>query len=545
MGATFIWQDTLTPLPSKTQAQEVRVRFHLLSLRAVDTVKQAFTCQFWLQLSWDVALQDDKAEQYRELQEDIDQLNNADRAESCQIKRLFPYPSLTFINYGDELVLNKRFGMTGTADSGVVRLYCEYNVSGEFYERMELQNFPFDTQHLHIGGVFLDWPTETLELVQDTGRCSVFEKTGFVASDAWLLLRNPREYEEKYQALCESVTMIGDGSASLTGTAGGVVPELEESINVIVAHPGGNNTDASWQQQQQQQLQPQLKVPSSPSSQQQKLMPPPASSSSSSSQLQQPSSSKQLQPQSSQPKQQPKPSKKELQQQPSWRKAIPNGIQTQGRPHLVWFGILSPKLETEAQNAMMLFQGTMPGSRSTDDREFRTFTAVFRIERKPLTYICNVGIPVFLLVMVSFIAYFFALDDLGNRTNVALAVLLTLVAMKFSTGQYLPPTGYLTIMDVYVLWGFVLVIGTAICSLTTYNRLSLTLEGDILDDGSSSSSIDGARSFNTMSGVVLVSLWGLLHVYYIVKVYCIRTNWRRKPATDKEILPPWRLKCRN
>eukprot|EP00798_Chlamydomonas_sp_ICE-L_P009580 gene9581-7506_t len=63
-------------------------------------------------------------------------------------------------------------------------------------------------------------------------------------------------------------------------------------------------------------------------------------------------------------------------------------------------------------------------------------------------FVWNIMLPVFLLVLLSFISFIMDENNITDRMSVTLTLVLALVAFKFIVSQYLPATSYLTKLDI-------------------------------------------------------------------------------------------------
>ncbi|ROT73560.1 Ligand-gated ion channel 50 [Penaeus vannamei] len=78
-------------------------------------------------------------------------------------------------------------------------------------------------------------------------------------------------------------------------------------------------------------------------------------------------------------------------------------------------------------------------------------------------YISAVYIPTFLLIIVSYLTFFFPLDDFSNRITVSLTSLLVLSALFSQVASGLPKTAYLKLIDIWFLF----------CIMTDFTMMAL------------------------------------------------------------------------
>merc|ERR1712060_679665 len=72
------------------------------------------------------------------------------------------------------------------------------------------------------------------------------------------------------------------------------------------------------------------------------------------------------------------------------------------------------------------------------------------IERKPDYYIKNVMCVMAVICFICFFAFAIPSEELGDRLNVVLTMVLAAIAFKLVIGDALPKVPYVTVMDVYL-----------------------------------------------------------------------------------------------
>lgn len=74
-----------------------------------------------------------------------------------------------------------------------------------------------------------------------------------------------------------------------------------------------------------------------------------------------------------------------------------------------------------------------------------------RARRQYKYYLLNVVLIMFILTSLGLTSYALDHDALGDRLNVNITLILTVVAFKFVLASYVPRTPYSTQLDVYML----------------------------------------------------------------------------------------------
>ena len=89
---------------------------------------------------------------------------------------------------------------------------------------------------------------------------------------------------------------------------------------------------------------------------------------------------------------------------------------------------------------------------SSSSTEYPQITFKFQIKRKTGYYFWNIMFINFLMCLCSFASFSIDEEHTGDKLNVSLMTLLTVIALKFSTTQLLPRVSYLTLLDSYIIF---------------------------------------------------------------------------------------------
>jgi hypothetical protein len=128
------------------------------------------------------------------------------------------------------------------------------------------------------------------------------------------------------------------------------------------------------------------------------------------------------------------------------------------------------------------------------------------MERESAFFLWNVVLVLFFCVQGTQVAVAIAPDEVGDRVQITLTLLLTAVAFKFVMIQFVPPVGYLTYLDKYALVAF------------TFQSFALfenfIVSGLVLEDAETDLATD------RMFGLVFSLVWCGLHVVGAVCLGC-------------------------
>ena len=136
-------------------------------------------------------------------------------------------------------------------------------------------------------------------------------------------------------------------------------------------------------------------------------------------------------------------------------------------------------------NKVYIFQEKTIAERNEDGIQYASIDITLRIWRSCSFYVYNFALPIFLMVLLSFVSFVMDCSSLSDKLQVDLTLILTLVAFKYATSQYIPQTSYLTYLDKYIIVSFLyltLVTGQGvICSTLieenqgTFNKVSASV----------------------------------------------------------------------
>lgn len=100
------------------------------------------------------------------------------------------------------------------------------------------------------------------------------------------------------------------------------------------------------------------------------------------------------------------------------------------------------------------------------------YAVEFRAERLTQHYIVKVIIPLLLIVIMSWAAFWIHPSLGGSQISIAVTSMLTLIAYRFAVGADVPKLPYLTHLDAFILVSSVLVLLTLIESIVTNTLVS-------------------------------------------------------------------------
>lgn len=151
---------------------------------------------------------------------------------------------------------------------------------------------------------------------------------------------------------------------------------------------------------------------------------------------------------------------------------------------------------------------------------------VFFVQRYGGFVIWNVMVPIFLMVMLSFVSFVLQISDFDTRFNIVFTLLLTLVASKFNITGLVPQTNYLTYLDKYMVMSF-----CYMCIVAGENTYIYYLYSKKNNDNKQVTNVD------TIIGSVLFGVWVVIHLIIAMWAYAwSKTKVIRKNSEYLEVL---------
>jgi hypothetical protein len=104
----------------------------------------------------------------------------------------------------------------------------------------------------------------------------------------------------------------------------------------------------------------------------------------------------------------------------------------------------------------------IPFAPSLEEDTFAGYLLTIEAKRKYGYFIVKVIIPLFLIVMMSWVVFWIDPKESGTQISVAITTMLTLIAYRFAVGADLPKVSYLSRLDYLILGTTFLVFGSLI-----------------------------------------------------------------------------------
>eukprot|EP01084_Bolivina_argentea_P318437 552236_1 len=152
-----------------------------------------------------------------------------------------------------------------------------------------------------------------------------------------------------------------------------------------------------------------------------------------------------------------------------------------------------------------------------------------RVERQPGFYAAGIILPNFLIISAAFAAFPILIDDsepdfIADRLSISVTLMLTAVAFRYVITDQLPKVTYLTIMDYYLLEGFImltlLIFENAFVGITSWEATK---------------SQNKRQSIDQTIAIVFCILWGLTHIFWgvvLINKSFMRISWEKMDEID-------------
>jgi hypothetical protein len=143
------------------------------------------------------------------------------------------------------------------------------------------------------------------------------------------------------------------------------------------------------------------------------------------------------------------------------------------------------------------------------------YTFQINLTRDPTNILWNLVLACSCVLFISLVSFGFDANDLGNRSNIALTMLLTLVALKFVLNDRLPKVPLLNLLDKYV------VLAT---SVTTVQPLFFMVQKLRSDMGYISSVVPFDDLAERIAFLVFLGIFFIVHIYFGYHYI----NWKKR-----------------
>jgi hypothetical protein len=168
-----------------------------------------------------------------------------------------------------------------------------------------------------------------------------------------------------------------------------------------------------------------------------------------------------------------------------------------------------------------------PFLRAIEDKDANNVHYFIPVERKPSYFVTKIAVPIFFIVLSLSPAWAVDAAEFGTRLSVASTMLLTAVAFQYIVSAFLPKTGYMTLMDKYVLAAFVYQFLELATMTVTYILISSVPSDSSIDGAGSLMTAETIRFADRCSAVAFVGVWVLFHLVLVLARPWYRASWDR------------------
>lgn len=95
-------------------------------------------------------------------------------------------------------------------------------------------------------------------------------------------------------------------------------------------------------------------------------------------------------------------------------------------------------------------------------------TIIVYLERKPRPWIVNVILPTFLILLFSYSSFAIPTKNIADRLSLTVTLLLTQAALKFTVSSGLPTVPYITYMEYYFIFSYILITTNGVLNLLSF-----------------------------------------------------------------------------
>ncbi|XP_063437516.1 uncharacterized protein LOC134718757 isoform X3 [Mytilus trossulus] len=156
----------------KPKVKQVFIKVHFLKIGEIDTVKEKYTADIFIQARWR-----EKQLDHKKLKHKNDYVLDLDS---------FWDPKLIVQNLIEQTKDDKPWKEVQYTDKKKAYIVEKRRLQGAFSEKLELPDFPFDHQFLNVY-ITSEYPQSQLEIVEDKEEISLLNSACFVDEQEWQL----------------------------------------------------------------------------------------------------------------------------------------------------------------------------------------------------------------------------------------------------------------------------------------------------------------------------------------------------------------------
>uniref|UniRef100_A0A7S1PLF3 Neurotransmitter-gated ion-channel transmembrane domain-containing protein n=1 Tax=Alexandrium catenella TaxID=2925 RepID=A0A7S1PLF3_ALECA len=143
-----------------------------------------------------------------------------------------------------------------------------------------------------------------------------------------------------------------------------------------------------------------------------------------------------------------------------------------------------------------------------------------KTRRKASYYLMNVALVMFVIISLVLCSWAVHPGDIQARHNVDYMLLLTAVAYKLVLCSTLPPVSYVTIMDVYIMFGFFfLTLVIIVHTMLPFSHTQLVDNSPLTMPSQFNSEEESLIEADKICFRVFAGTWGAWNIIYFVYMY--------------------------